>query len=117
MICAAAFFPVGKLADLSNGGTLAAFFSVAMGVMILRRTAKDASGRFRTPVDLAGGPAGADRLRGAFLLLPLFTKLVFFGWAVLGLIVYACYGYHRSALAEDARAALARPKPIVGPQS
>ena len=38
VILAAAFFPVGKLADLSNGGTLAAFFAVALGVMILRVT-------------------------------------------------------------------------------
>jgi len=35
-----------------------------------------------------------------FVLLPLFTILVFFGWALLGLAVYALYGYRRSPLAE-----------------
>src|SRR3546814_7139093 len=34
---AAAFFPVGKLADISNSGTLFAFFMVALSVLILRR--------------------------------------------------------------------------------
>ena len=46
VILAAAFFPVGKLADLSNGGTLAAFFAVALGVMILRVTNPDESAPF-----------------------------------------------------------------------
>ena len=35
---AAAFFPVGQLADISNSGTLFAFFMVAIAVMMLRRT-------------------------------------------------------------------------------
>jgi APA family basic amino acid/polyamine antiporter len=36
-----------------------------------------------------------------FALLPIFTILVFFGWAAFGLLVYALYGYKRSALAES----------------
>ena len=117
VILASAFFPVGKLADLSNGGTLAAFFAVALGVMILRVTQKSRPRSFRTPFVWVVGPLALIGCVVLFSLLPLFTKLVFFGWAVIGLIVYACYGYHRSALAEDERAALARPKPMVGPQS
>jgi APA family basic amino acid/polyamine antiporter len=38
---AAAFFPVGKLADVSNSGTLFAFFVVSIAVMILRIKEKD----------------------------------------------------------------------------
>jgi APA family basic amino acid/polyamine antiporter len=106
VICASAFFPVGKLADLSNGGTLAAFFAVALGVMILRRTAALRPRPFRTPVIWLVGPLALIGCVVLFSLLPLFTILVFFGWAVLGLLVYALYGYRRSALATDAAAAL-----------
>ena len=35
---AAAFLPVGTLADYSNAGTLFAFAAVSLGVMILRKT-------------------------------------------------------------------------------
>jgi len=107
VICASAFFPVGKLADLSNGGTLAAFFAVALGVMILRRTAAARPRPFRTPIIWLVGPLALIGCVVLFSLLPLFTIVVFFGWALLGLVVYALYGYRRSALAADERAAAA----------
>jgi basic amino acid/polyamine antiporter, APA family len=99
VMCAAAFFPVGKLADLSNGGTLAAFFAVALGVMILRRKDKDRKRPFRTPGIWVVGPLALIGCLGLFLLLPLVTIMVFFGWAALGLVVYRFYGYKRSTLA------------------
>jgi len=99
VICAAAFFPVGKLADLSNGGTLAAFFSVALGVMILRVTNPNRKRSFRTPFVWVVGPAALIGCVVLFALLPLTAILVFFGWAIFGLMVYALYGYRRSALA------------------
>jgi basic amino acid/polyamine antiporter, APA family len=98
VMCAAAFFPVGKLADLSNGGTLAAFFAVALGVMILRRTSKDRKRPFRTPGIWVVGPLALIGCLLLFALLPLVTILVFFGWAALGLVVYATYGRKRSTL-------------------
>jgi APA family basic amino acid/polyamine antiporter len=98
VMCAAAFFPVGNLADTSNGGTLAAFFSVAMGVMILRRTAKDRKRPFRTPAIWLVGPLALIGCLALFLLLSFFAKMVFFGWAALGLVFYATYGRKRSTL-------------------
>src|SRR3546814_4336314 len=44
----AAFLPVGTLADISNSGTLFAFFMVALSVMILRRTDPTRHRPFRT---------------------------------------------------------------------
>jgi APA family basic amino acid/polyamine antiporter len=99
VIMAAAFFPVGKLADLSNGGTLVAFFAVALGVMILRVTNPARRRAFRTPFVWIVGPTALIGCVALFLLLPIFTILVFFGWAAFGLLVYALYGYRRSALA------------------
>ncbi|MGH1559239.1 amino acid permease [Caulobacter segnis] len=37
VLVAAAFFPVGKLADISNSGTLFAFLMVAVAVMMMLR--------------------------------------------------------------------------------
>jgi len=100
VILASAFFPVGKLADLSNGGTLTAFFAVALGVMILRLTDAGRQRPFRAPLIWVVGPLAMIGCVVLFALLPLFTILVFFGWALLGLAVYALYGYRRSPLAE-----------------
>jgi APA family basic amino acid/polyamine antiporter len=98
VMCAAAFFPVGNLADTSNGGTLAAFFAVALGVMILRRTQGDRKRPFRTPAIWLVGPLALIGCLALFLLLSFFAKMVFFGWAALGLVVYATYGRKRSTL-------------------
>jgi APA family basic amino acid/polyamine antiporter len=99
VVLAAAFFPVGKLADLSNGGTLAAFFSVALGVMILRITNPARKRSFRTPLVWVVGPLAMIGCVVLFSLLPMTAILVFLGWAVFGLVVYSIYGYRRSAFA------------------
>jgi APA family basic amino acid/polyamine antiporter len=112
VIMAAAFFPVGKLADLSNGGTLVAFFAVALGVMILRVTNPARKRAFRTPFVWIVGPMALIGCVALFALLPIFTILVFFGWAAFGLLVYALYGYRRSALAAtDTKPPTLTPKP------
>ena len=40
-----------------------------------------------------------DWLLLLFLNLSMYTLSMFFGWAIIGLIVYALYGYRRSHLA------------------
>jgi len=46
----AALFPVGKLADISNSGTLFAFFVVSLGVLILRKREPTRHHPLRTPL-------------------------------------------------------------------
>lgn len=99
VILTAAFLPVGKLADLSNGGTLSAFFAVALGVMILRVTNPGRKRSFRTPFIWIVGPLALIGCLVLFALLPMFTIKAFFIWAAFGLLIYALYGYRRSAFA------------------
>jgi len=91
---AAAFLPVGKLADYSNSGTLFAFAMVALAVMVLRRTNPDRRRPFRTPAVYIVAPAAIVGCVGLYLFLPLIAKMVLIGWGAIGLLVY--FGYSRS---------------------
>jgi APA family basic amino acid/polyamine antiporter len=98
---AAAFFPVGKLADISNSGTLFAFFTVAFGVMALRRTDPSRVRHFRTPFVFVVGPLALLGCAYLFFSLSLYTQLLFLAWTVFGLLIYAFYGYKRSPYASS----------------
>jgi APA family basic amino acid/polyamine antiporter len=92
----AAFFPVGKLADISNSGTLFAFAMVAIAVVVLRRTDPDRRRPFRTPAVWLVAPIAVLGCIYLFYSLSGDTKLMFFGWAVIGLLVYFVYSRRRS---------------------
>lgn len=96
---AAAFLPVGKLADISNSGTLFAFMVVAFTVMILRIKDKSRARPFRTPAIWLLGPLAAAGCVTLFLFLPTDAKLVFPIWTGIGFIVYFLYGYRKSHVA------------------
>ncbi|SFI64133.1 amino acid permease [Nitrosomonas sp. Nm34] len=96
---AAAFLPVGKLADISNSGTLFAFLVVALAVMILRIKDKDRDRPFKTPAVWVVGPLAIVGCITLFLFLPADAKLVFPIWTGIGLIVYFLYGYRKSHVA------------------
>ena len=96
---AAAFLPVGKLADISNSGTLFAFFVVSIAVMILRVKEKDRHRPFRTPGIWIVGPMAMLGCAILFIFLPTEAQLVFPVWGLIGLTFYFLYGYRRSHLA------------------
>jgi APA family basic amino acid/polyamine antiporter len=95
----AALFPVGALADISNSGTLFAFALVAIGVMILRRTQPERPRSFRTPLVWLVAPLATIGCVFLFTQLSGYTELMFFGWALIGLVVYWFYGYRKSHVA------------------
>lgn len=95
----AAFFPVGVLADISNSGTLFAFTAVALGVLILRKRDPSRPRPFRTPAVWLVGPLALGGCGFLLFSLPLRTQVTFLVWAVIGLVVYALYGYRKSPLA------------------
>jgi APA family basic amino acid/polyamine antiporter len=81
----AAMFPVDILADISNAGTLFAFFTVAMGVMILRRTEPNRPRPFRTPLVWIVGPLALAGCVLLFFSLGWNPTIKFFcAWAVIG---------------------------------
>jgi APA family basic amino acid/polyamine antiporter len=88
---AGAFFPVGQLADISNSGTLFAFFMVALAVMILRRTDPGRFRPFRTPLVWVIAPVAAIGCLGLYLNLPFVAKMVLPVWGAIGLLVYFFY--------------------------
>jgi APA family basic amino acid/polyamine antiporter len=96
---AAAFLPVGKLADISNSGTLFAFMVVAIAVMILRVKDKNRARPFRTPGVWLVGPLAVLGCIVLFLFLPPDAKLVFPVWGAIGLMFYFLYGYRHSHVA------------------
>jgi APA family basic amino acid/polyamine antiporter len=97
---AGAFFPVGQLADISNSGTLFAFFMVSIAVMVLR--VKDPHRRrpFRTPLLWVIAPTSVLGCVFLFWNLPHDAKMVLPIWGGLGLLVYLLYGYRHSHLGQ-----------------
>jgi APA family basic amino acid/polyamine antiporter len=93
---AAAFLPVGKLADIANAGTLYAFMMVAIAVMILRKTAPNVKRSFRTPILWLIGPATIFGCIFLFFNLPLEAMLVLPAWGIVGLVIYYAYSYRAS---------------------
>lgn len=95
---AAAFFPVGQLADISNAGTLYAFFMVALAVMVLRRRDPGRARGFRVPALWLIAPLTIAGCLFLFLNLPSAAMLFLPAWTVLGLLVYFLYSRSRSHL-------------------
>lgn len=97
----AAMFPVDKLADISNSGTLFAFFVVALGVMLLRKSDPNRPRPFRTPMIWVIGPLAMLGCGVLFISLGAYTIKLFLLWASIGLLVYFLYGYRKSQLAQE----------------
>ena len=96
---AAAFLPVGTLADYSNAGTLFAFAAVSLGVMILRKRDPGRARPFRTPALYVVAPLSIAGCLLLFVNLNMESKLLFVTWTAIGLVIYFLYGYRHSHVA------------------
>jgi basic amino acid/polyamine antiporter, APA family len=94
----AAMFPVSLLADVSNSGTLFAFFIVALGVLMLRKSQPDRVRPFRTPMASVVCPLAMAGCVLLFVSLDHYTIGLFFGWFAAGMLVYFAYARSRSLL-------------------
>ncbi len=97
---AAAFLPVGQLADIANAGTLYAFLMVAIAVMMLRKQAPGRERPFRVPALSIIGPLTVAGTLFLFLNLPTAAMLVLPVWTVIGFAIYFGYSRSRSQLAK-----------------
>jgi len=95
---AAAFFPVGKLADIANAGTLYAFLMVAIAVWQLRRMDPERRRAFRVPAIWLIAPLTIFGCVFLFVNLPTEAMLVLPVWTVVGVGIYYAYGYRKSHL-------------------
>ncbi len=97
----AALFPVSRLAELTNIGTLFAFIIVCAGVWILRVREPNLARPFRTPL-VPFVPIAGIVIAGALIwFLHAITKEVFVIWLVLGLIVYFTYSHRHSRVQKE----------------
>ena len=90
---AAAFLPVGQLADIANAGTLYAFMMVAFAVMLLRSRDPGRKRAFRVPALAVVGPLTIAGCLFLFFNLPMEAMLVLPGWSIIGFLIY--FGYSR----------------------
>jgi APA family basic amino acid/polyamine antiporter len=95
----AAVSNIDEMVDLTNIGTLSAFLLVCIGVSILRFKIPDRPRPFRVPFGPWLVPAlGALSCVGMIAYLPPTSWVRFGVWLVVGLTVYAAYGYRHSRL-------------------
>jgi basic amino acid/polyamine antiporter, APA family len=99
----AAFIPLSTLADLVSIGTLFAFVLVSIAVPVLRRTKPDLPRPFRVPLSPVLPVVSALACLYLMVNLTLETWWRFLAWLVLGLVVYALYGYRHSRVRIAAR--------------
>jgi basic amino acid/polyamine antiporter, APA family len=94
----AGVFPLDILADLISIGVLLAFVVVCLGVLVLRRTRPDVPRPFRVPFAPVTCVVGALFCGGMtyFLSNGTWWRLLF--WTLLGIAIYALYGYKHSKL-------------------
>jgi APA family basic amino acid/polyamine antiporter len=94
----AGLLPIGVLGDLVAMGTLLAFATVCIGVLVLRRTKPDLPRAFRVPM------APVVCVLGAAVCLWLFVRVFEDNWhwmtlwIIAGFVIYFGYGHRNSAL-------------------
>ncbi|MEV7006274.1 amino acid permease [Streptosporangium sp. NPDC051022] len=96
----AGLVPLSTIAELVNIGTLFAFVVVSIAVVILRRTRPDLPRSFRTPLVPLVPILSVLACVYLMINLPVETWIRFVVWMLLGVVIYAAYGYRHSRVAE-----------------
>jgi APA family basic amino acid/polyamine antiporter len=95
----AMFTSLDDMVDLTNIGTLFAFILICLGIIILRYREPDRERPFRVPFGPVLLPVlGIISCLGLIYYLPPSSWWRFFGWLLVGLVIYILYGYRHSRL-------------------
>ncbi len=94
----AGLLDVRILGELVSIGTLLAFAVVCIGVLVLRRQRPDLARPFRVPAPWFTCIVGALICFAMMLSLGIDTWMRLLVWTVIGIAIYAFYGYSHSAL-------------------
>ena len=94
----ASLTPIGKLEEMVNIGTLAAFTLVSIAVVILRRKRPDLERAFRVPWVPVLPIVSALICFYLMLNLSIETWLRFIVWMAIGFVLYFVYSYRNSRL-------------------
>src|ERR1700743_2999851 len=98
----ARFWPIDKLADLVNIGTLLAFTIVSAGVWVLRVRHPEMERPFKTPLVPLVPILGIVSALYLMSRLSLFTWEVMIVWLLIGLVIYFTYSIKHSKVQAQA---------------
>jgi APA family basic amino acid/polyamine antiporter len=104
----AGIFGISEAADLSNIGTLFAFVLVSLGVLFLRRSDPERPRAFKVPFAPVFPIISVVLCVALMSGLLVITWLRFFGWLLIGLVVYFTYSRKHSEFAAESDLATAR---------
>lgn len=94
----AGLFPIGVLSKLVSLGTLLAFSSVCLAILILRKRQPDTPRPFKTPFSPWIPLFGIVSCMGVTLFLNVYAWITMLVWLAIGLVVYFTYGMKHSTL-------------------
>ncbi len=97
----AGLLPIGVLGDLVSMGTLLAFATVCIGVLVLRYTRPDLPRAFRVPAAIIVCPLGAVACLILFSLAFADNWHWMSVWITIGIAVYFLYGARHSKLRKE----------------
>ncbi|MGV9827064.1 amino acid permease [Gordonia sp. NPDC003429] len=99
----AGFFPINKLEEMVNVGTLFAFVVVSGGVIVLRRTRPDLSRGFTVPGGSVIPVLAILACLWLMLNLSALTWIRFVVWMIIGVAIYLLYGMRHSMVGRRER--------------
>jgi APA family basic amino acid/polyamine antiporter len=99
----AGLFPVTILGELVSIGTLLAFTTVCIGVLVLRYTRPDLPRPFRVPAPWFVCVSGALVCLVMMVSLPSDTWVRLLVWTIVGFLIYGLYGFRHSELRKSGR--------------